>query len=197
MKKFPASKAKKFIKSRGKEHLDNFISALNTFFEVYHELTKVSLYIRSGLPVPATSTSASTHFDKMKKVYGDGFEVIMNLAITPAILNNLSMGRSYDKFEKMDINQYITIDKAGKMNCLINNPSLAFLLDNIDSKIRNASHHNNISMDFGPGRDEIIYKSGKPPKEFRIGYTKYLELCVKIYYDIFAMYAAECIFFHW
>ncbi|MFH1935740.1 MAG: hypothetical protein ABIN18_29750 [Pseudomonadota bacterium] len=196
LKNFPASAAKKFIKSRRKEHLEKFILALNTFFETYHELTKISLYVRSGLSIPETSTSASTHFDEIKKVYGDGFEIIMDLALTPAVLNNLYMGRAYDKFEKMDIDKYLAIDKAGKMNCFINNPKISFLAENINSQIRNASHHNNISMDFGPGRDEIIYKSGRPPKEFKIDYTKYLELCVKIYYDIFAMYAAERIFVH-
>lgn len=196
LKKYRSNDAKKFIKSRGRDHLDKFIVALSTFFEAYSELTKVCLYIRSGLPVPDESTSASTHFDKIKKVYGDGFEIITDLSITPAILNNLCNNRSYDKFEKMDIDKYLTIDKAGRMNCFLQNPQLAFLNENINSQIRNASHHNNISMEFGPGRDEIIYKSGRPPKEFKICYTKYLELCVKVYFDIFAMYAAERIFFH-
>lgn len=196
LKNLRASAAKKFIKKRSLEHLEKFLLALDTFFETFHELTKVSLYIRAGVDLPAASTSASTHFDKIKKVYGDGFEIIMDLALTPAIINNLYMGRSYDKFEKMDIDKYLTIDKAGKMNCFINNPKLSFLSENIDSQIRNASHHNNISMDFGPGRDEIIYKSGRPPREFKIDYTRYLELCVKIYYDIFAMYAAERILIH-
>jgi len=195
-KKYNIKSAAKFIRSRDKEHLDKFILALKTFFDGYHEFSKVSLYVRAGIPIPDATTSASTCFDEIKKIYGDGFEIIMDLAITPAIFNNLYMGRNYDQFEKMDLDKYITIDKAGKMNCFNNNPSIVYLADHINSQIRNASHHNNISMDFNLGRDQIIYKSGRPAKEYKIDYAKYLELTVKLYFDIFALYAAERNYIH-
>lgn len=195
-KKYKSKDAKKYLRKKSDDHFYKFLLALDSFFMAYHELNKVSIYVRSGESIPEETTSASTNFDQIKKLYGDGFEIIMDLAVTPSILNNLYMGRYFNKFETMDLDKYLTIDKAGKMNPFKNNPKLSFLLDNVNSQIRNASHHNNISMEFGPTREKIVYKSGRPPRTFIIDYAKYLELCVKIYFDIFLLYAAERIFVH-
>ncbi len=180
-----------FVKTQFIELLPKYLAALDYFWRSYNELAKVCTYVRANVTIPPASISASLDFDLMKNLYGNAYEIMMDIAIIPAVFNNAYRGRSYDIFEKMTLNKYIKTDKAGRMKCFENTDQLTHLTENVDSKLRNSSHHENMTIEFSTGREKIIYKSGRPLKEYSIEYIEYLEKTTKLLFDIFALFAAH------
>jgi hypothetical protein len=188
-KKRGFSDAAAYLAVTQNDRKSKFITALRRFASCYNELAKVQYYIRLGMTIPDSFASASPGFDEICKLYGDGFEDVMDLALVPALLNNVKMRGYYTKFATMDLSKYLTIDKAGKMECFMGNDKLSHLIDNVDSSIRNGSHHGSISMN--EGRNMVIYKSGRPPTDKELSYQLYLRKCYELHIDIFHLFACE------
>ena len=193
LEKRGSQQVRNFVKLQFIELLPKYLSALDYFWRAYNELAKVCIYVRADVSLPTASISASVDFDLIKNLYGNAFEIIMDIAVVPAVFNNFYCGRKYDMFEHMSLEKYLTIDKAGRMKCFETTNQLNHLMENVESKLRNSSHHENISIEFSSGREQIIYKSGRPLKENRIEYVQYLEKTTKLFFDIFVLFAAHAV----
>jgi hypothetical protein len=183
-------KIKDFLSSKHKEHTEKFFKISKRFYKSYNEMSLLIYYVRSNIDnLPDNHLVASVDFDEIVNLYGDEFEIMGDFLVLPAILNNVYDGRKFDEFKNMKLEKYLTLDKASKFDCILNNNNLVHFSFNLDPKIRNASHHGNIYLN--KERDKIIYRHGKPLKQSEIEYREYIKLCIKIYIDLSVLYALE------
>lgn len=182
-------RARGYMKRGYHGHLIKFLASTDAFFECYGELAKVLSYVRCETPIDSGLTSASPGFPNISMVYGNAFETLMDFAVVPAILNNVANNRNYSKFATIDLDAYLTIDKAGRMKCFEQAGKLVHLCEGVDSQLRNGSHHGAIS--FNEGRSEVIYMSGRPPKERAMPYSVYLEKTCLVHFHIWAVFLLE------
>jgi hypothetical protein len=120
--------------------------------------------------------------------YGDAFEVITSAFTILACLNNISKGRKYDEFEKMNLAKYITIDKANRANPFKDTDCFSIFSDCIDSSIRNASHHQSMKIN---KKGIVMYRSPGSSNWKHIPYIKYLYMCNEIMLNICALQMIE------
>ncbi len=154
--------------------MDIFHQILKRFFLGYSDLNQVYLYCSAGLDIPEGHQASSCDFDSVSSFYGDVFEAFTSMAETLACVNNVMLGRPYTQFEKMDLALYKTIDKANKCNPFVMNEAFTRLTKNVDSQLRNASHHGGFRFEQDSGL--IKYRAGKGGigAEREITYTNYL-----------------------
>ncbi len=182
-----------FKTSLFEDHKTIFFNIFKEFFMNYDLFTQVHSYCRNGIKPEDNLRALSQNFDKIKMFYGNAFEAFTTLVEILACINNITHGREYNEFEKMDLDQYKKIDKANRCNPFSSNSAFFKLCDSIDNQIRNASHHNNFN--FNPEMSLISYRSGKGGlgdlKE--ISYTDYLLLCTNIFLSISVLMRIEII----
>ena len=119
--------------------------------------------------------------------YGNCFEHITSNIETLACLNNIVDGRDFDQFESMDLKKYNKIDKSNKVNPLKNNSNYYNLFKDIDSKLRNASHHGHIFCE----EDTVKYRLNNGQDYREISYTDYLKKCTSIFHSFCILTAIE------
>jgi hypothetical protein len=171
------------------EHLRRYKQILDDYFRDYTEYKQTLNYIRCGLEQPRGSYASSCGFEQVRMFYGTAFEVLTSHFTVPACINNIANGRAFDRFEKMDLALYLNIDKANRGNPFKNNENLNFLLEGIDSQVRNASHHANMRL--LKGRDTIEYKSGKNDKTKNMSYAEYIWLCNRLLVNLLVSLVLE------
>jgi hypothetical protein len=162
-----------------RSYAGRYLDLITAFMKSFEAFYPILVYLRMGWELDPTKVSTSFDFDGTKMFYGDTFELLADVFIIPCCINNLSLGRPYSEFEKMDLQKYLTIDKANRASPFKSNSVLAFLCEEFDGQIRNASHHGNMRL--SPGKDEVLYSHGKPPKEDRMTITEYLSSCCRAF----------------
>jgi hypothetical protein len=155
--------------------MDNF----STIYPIYKYITADSVEVKNKEP-------SSFDFEKLKQFYGNLFELLSESFIIPSCINNLLEGRNFDAFNSMDLDTYLKIDKANRYKPFYNNIILSILSEEFNNKLRNASHHGNISYDVNSR--QILYCSGRPLKEYRMKSTEYLISVSKILVNIFRIH---------
>jgi len=121
--------------------------------------------------------------------YGNAFEILTSHFVIPACLNNICNNREFHQFAEMDLPLYTTIDKANRAEPFKNNRRLKFLLEGVDTGLRNASHHADIRL--LKGHDIIEYRSGKKRKKKTMAYVRYIHLCNTLIINLFIMLDIE------
>lgn len=170
----------KSVKSdRMRRALDIFLQFFNNFSQFSQ--VKFSEYLPEDLVVTSKS------FEKVKMFYGNCFEHITSNIETLACLNNIVDGRDFDQFESMNLKKYNKIDKSNKANPLKNNSSYYNLFKDIDSQLRNASHHGHIFCE----EDTVKYRLNNGQDYKEISYTDYLKKCTSIFHSFCILTAIE------
>lgn len=170
--------AKHYVKNLRDDHMKRYFDCFSEFFDSYSEYDQAILYVKNCSSVPENYIASSYGFNKTKMFYGNAYESFTTNISLLACLNNILSGRDFDQFENMNLDKYLTINKANRGNPFKDNENLALFTQCADSTLRNASHHNAMSLiDHGKN---IQYQSGGTGSVQKITYAKYLEKCSSI-----------------
>lgn len=159
------------------ENMKKFYAIYSDFFELYNDFKSLLMYVVTSQDINYESIVSSENFEKTKMFYGKLFEAYTSNVSFITMLHNVYKGRKFDKLENIDFQKYLSTDKAKRTINFNNTEEFLFFDEFIDSQLRNASHHGNIELEDGI----VIYKSGKPLKEYTMTYTKYLEMCTQLF----------------
>ncbi|MEN4687788.1 hypothetical protein [Pantoea agglomerans] len=132
---------------------------------------------------------SSKNFDQIRSFYGDAYETLTSNMNVLACLNNIIDGRKFDEFRSMSLGKYINdVSKDKKTGPFKDNPLfLDFCEDDLESTIRNGSHHASIWHE----GEKIRYRSGGTGAQREISYTKYIHLCNKLTLKIVSLWIIE------
>jgi hypothetical protein len=133
--------------------------------------------------------ASSYGFHRTKMFYGNAYENYTSNISILACLNNIIAGRPFDQFQSMDLKKYLTINKANRGNPFAENTNLSEFLTCTESTLRNASHHQSMSL-INKGKD-VQYRSGGTGEFKFISYSKYLEMCSAIVLSTASLYQVE------
>lgn len=145
------------------------------YMKNYSEYSQVLIYQDRAVSLGEDARPSSAAFDDTKMFYGNAFEHLATYLVFPACLNNIVEGRAYNTFEKLTLEQYLTLNNASKSGPFTANPKLSKISDVLNNQIRNASHHRR--MHFDPVHATIFYFPGKSDKAEFLAYGEYLMLC--------------------
>ena len=159
------------------ENMKKFYDIYSNFFELYNDFKSLLMYVVTSQDINYESLVSSENFEKTKMFYGKLFEAYTSNVSFITMLHNVYKGRKFDRLENIDFSKYLSIDKAKRAINFKNTEEFSFFDEFVDSKLRNASHHGNIELKDGI----VIYKSGKPLKEYKMSYTEYLEMCIQLF----------------
>lgn len=164
-----------YKQSLHEEHFKRYLTTYSEYFDNYSEYDQAILYTKNMTPVPEGCIATSHGFNNTKMFYGNAYEnYTTNISIL-ACLNNIICGRKFDEFQNMDLNQYLTINKANRGKPFSQNTLLKDFLSCTDSTLRNASHHQSIEL-IDKGRN-VSFRSGGTGQVQVISYSKYIEKC--------------------
>jgi len=163
-----------------RKRLFDYRNALMQYFDSYETFSQTLIDIKFDLNAnrKAENTISYQNFNKIKMIYGNIYEVLSNSFELISLISNILKGRHYNEFEKMDLDKYLKIDKAKRADNFMDIEQLSQSVIEFDSSIRNASHHGDIRYDIETRN--IIYSSGRPPKEKTITPYQYNMKCNKI-----------------
>ena len=159
---------------------DEFFDIIKDYLQSYGELSQTLIYARRNIDIESDLESSSKDFRKVKMFYGNCFEVLTGSYFLPACLNNIKQGRPYDTFLEMDLKKYMTINKANRANPFKDNLSYLSIYSELDSTIRNASHHGGMRLSSN-SPNVIEYRSGNTGGWKRMKYADYLLHCNRIF----------------
>lgn len=156
-------------------HWKNYIDILDEYFDNFSEFNR--LLVNSKIELhPDTGTESvfcPTNFDDVKMFYGNAYEYITTHLTTFACVNNILNKREYDEFENMTLKKFTELNKDSRLNPLKNNVSFNLFINNIESTLRNASHHKWFYIDTdNPGY--LMYRSGGTGAVHKISYIDYI-----------------------
>lgn len=160
------------------EHFKRYFETYSEFFNNYSEYDQSILYTKNLAPVPEGCIATSHGFSHTNMFYGNAYENYTTNISVLALINNIIDGRDFDKFKRMDLQKYLTIDKANRGNPFSENPLLNDFLLCTDSSLRNASHHKSMEL-IDKGRN-VKYRSGGTGAIKTISYSEYLQKCNSI-----------------
>lgn len=164
-----------------------YLNTLSDYFRFRDHFGQIVFYSRINHDVDDLIVS-SKGFDQIKLYYGDAFEALTSNMTMIACINNIMDGRAFDEFKSMTFSTYMGISKAKKANPFKSNPLFtAFHEDDIESSIRNGSHHASIWYD----GEKVMYRSGGVGKQEDIPYSRYLDLCNRITIKLAALLIIE------
>lgn len=170
------------------EQNQQFISIFSDFFKIHTQLGQLMVHVRIGDEDIDNKIVGSKSFEEVKLYYGQAFETLTNSFTTLAALNNINYDRKYNEFKTMNLNKFIKkLDKSKRANTFKNTPDFFSFAENLDSTLRNGSHHASIWRD----GEKINYRSGGTGAKRNITYSRYLHLCNKITIDLAAMFLFE------
>ncbi|MED0527973.1 hypothetical protein RCV38_17925 [Escherichia coli] len=164
-----------------------YMNALSDYFRYRDHFGQIALYSRIDHDVDDLIVS-SKGFDQIKLYYGDVYEALTSNMTILACLNNIMDGRKYDQFKTMSLSKYLEVNKANKANPFKDNVLFkAFAEDDLESSIRNGSHHASIWYD----GEKVMYRSGGTGAQHDISYSRYLDLCNKLTIKLSAIWIIE------
>lgn len=175
-----------------KERFEAYSEIFSEYFKAYGEFNQTLIYVRRQIALPADAVATSSDFERTRMFYGNAFEVLGSHLDLPAAVNNILCFRSYDQMNAMDLKQFRTINKAGRINCFADNHELSWLVTEYDSTIRNASHHRWFKLD--DSRTIITYRSGGTGTVHHMSYAEYLTRCNRMTIQLMILACWELIF---
>lgn len=164
-----------------------YLNTLSDYFRNRDHFGQIALYSRIDVDVDNLIISSKS-FEQIKLYYGDAYEALTSNMTIIACLNNIMSGRGYDEFKSMSLSKYLEINKANKANPFKDNPIFeVFAEEDIESSIRNGSHHASIWHD----GEKVMYRSGGTGAQHDIPYSRYLDLCNKLTIKLAAIWIIE------
>ena len=175
------------------DNLNRYLSIFTDYFKIDNQLRQMLVHARiDDHDNLKEIVVGSKQFDDIKLYYGQAFEALTSNLVTLACLNNILGGRKFDEFKSMNLNKYIkSVDKANKANPFKDTKEFADYAIDLDSTLRNGSHHASIFR-----KDEIIfYRSGGTGAEHQMTYSEYIHICNKITIKLAALLRFELYIF--
>ncbi|HCT3357696.1 hypothetical protein UP00_02030 [Enterobacter asburiae] len=172
-----------------KENQQRYINIMSDYLARRDHFGQLLYYARIYHDNIDDKIISSKNFDIIRSFYGDAYETLTSNMTIIACINNILDGRPFDEFKSMTLNKYIhDVNKEKKTGPFQNNPLFSsFCEDDLESTIRNGSHHASIWHE----GENIIYRSGGTGAQREISYTKYIHLCNKLTIKIAALWVIE------
>lgn len=170
------------------DHLRQYISVFSDYFKIYNQLSQMVVHSRIGDEDVDNKIVGSKSFENVKLYYGQAYESLTGFFVIFACLNNILLGRSYDRFQSMALNKYMKdVSKEKKANPFEQTQPFYAFTDGLDSTLRNGSHHASIWRN----GEKIFYRSGGTGAQREIPYSRYLHLCNKLTISLAALFILE------
>lgn len=180
-----------FIKNHYPDHLERFFELYSDYFRDFTEYSQTLIYVKCDIELPDNFKASSNAFKRTKMFYGNAFEALTTNIMFLACLNNVYKGRQFDKFESMDLNNYLTINKANRASPFKDTVAFASFTKCFDSTLRNASHHGAMKIDNKSGM--LSYRSGGTGALREMSYSSYLLMCNEMMLSAVALLNVELI----
>lgn len=161
------------------ELLTRHIGVLDEYAKGYDQFSQTLIYAIRGTQIDGDVVASSMDLRTVKMFYGNCYEQLSSGFDLPACINNINSGRPYDQFESMNLQKYLSINKANRANPFVNNSNFSILHSEFDSTLRNASHHGALRV-WGPKPELLEYRSGDSGNWKKIPFAEYLLRCNKI-----------------
>jgi hypothetical protein len=175
-------------KNNQKENFTRYLSIFSDYFKVRQELSQMAFYVRIEDDDVDNIIVGSKNFDLVKLFYGQAFETLTSHFPVLAGINNILSDRRYDQFESMTWNKYINdVEKAKMANPFAHRQEFNAFVKNLDSTLRNGSHHASIWRE----GEVVFYRSGGTGQKRDIPYSRYLCLCNELIIAISALFYLE------
>lgn len=164
-----------------------YLNTISDYFRFRDHFGQIVFYSRIDQNVDDLIVS-SKGFEQIKLYYGDAYEALTSNMTVIAMLNNVLDGRKFDEFKSMTLSKYIQTNKSVRSNPFKSNPIFSvFAEDDIESSLRNGSHHASIWRD----GEKVMYRSGGTGAQHDIPYSRYLDLCNRITIKLAAILVIE------
>ena len=158
-----------------KYYFENYLKIFNDYFKNFSEFNRVLLNSKIELH-PEEGTECilcPVNFEDIDMFYGNAYEYITTHITIFTCINNILSNRKFNEFEKLTFKKYLELNKDSKLKTLQNNPIFNSFIQNIESTLRNASHHRWFYIDKdNPGY--LLYRSGGTGAIHQISYIDYL-----------------------
>lgn len=185
----------KFLNFYKDNHWKDFqrqsFQVFDDYFSLTTEFAQMRFYARAGKSEVDSLVVGSKNFDRTKLFYGHAYEVISDGYIFLAGLFNIVNGRNFNEFQSMTLEKYINdVNKDSRANPLKSHTDFNLFLYEMDSTLRNGSHHASIYRD----QDIVYYRSGGTGMSRDISYARYLFLCNRLMILNSALF---CVIYKW
>lgn len=184
---------KHYIAELRQPQLKGYYEIIGEYFNLFHEFSKTFLYAKFNTKIPENAIVASGNFDKVKRFYASCYEFYAASLFNLTCMNNIKLGRSFDKLGQIDLKKYLTIDKAKRRDNFIGDPIFEKASREFDNGIRNASFHQ--WMQLSDDNMKVEYKSGGTGDLISLSYAEYLEKCSIIFLQTCMLFQLELILF--
>jgi len=155
------------------------IGILDEYAKGYDQFSQTLIYAIRGTQIDGDVVASSMDLRTVKMFYGNCYEQLSAGFDLPACINNINSGRPHDQFESMNLQKYLSINKANRANPFVNNANFSILHNEFDSTLRNASHHGALRV-YGQKPELLEYRSGDSGNWKKIPFAEYLLRCNKI-----------------
>ena len=178
---------KSYYESKAEDYFHRYISNSSEYIKCFDQLNQTLIYAVRNASVEGNLIASSKDFRLIKMFYGNFFEDITDYYIIPVCFNNITNGRSYDKFQTMELKGYLQVNKAGRANPFKEENLFNKLYEPVDSAVRNASHHGGIRIAKNP--NEIEYRSENSGQWRTMPYAEYLYKCNELMFIALYLFA--------
>jgi len=170
------------------EQKHRFVSIFSDYFKHFAQYSQMLVHARLGDTEPEAKVVGSKAFEEIKLYYGQAYETLTTSFVILACINNILLGRNYDRFQSMTLNKYMKdVEKAKRANPFNNEPGLYAFSQGLDSALRNGSHHASIWRD----GDVVYFRSGGSGAERNLPFSTYLHLCNVLTIELAAIWLLD------
>ncbi|EGQ8335524.1 hypothetical protein BBL81_06325 [Vibrio parahaemolyticus] len=170
------------------ENLNRYLSVISDYFKYRDHFGQLSIHARVYDESVDDRIVSSKDFDQIKLYYGQAYEALTSNFTILACINNVDCGRKFDEFQHMNLNKYIKdVEKAKKHKPFENKDEFKLFCEDLDSSLRNGSHHASIWRD----GEKIIYRSGGTGAHRDIPYSRYIHMSNKLTISLVALFMVE------
>lgn len=169
------------------ENQHRYLNSISDYFKYKDQFGQIMYFSRVDEKVDDLIVS-SNKFEKVKLYYGDVYEALTTNFTIIALLNNVLNGREFDKFMSMPLSTYLEVEKSKRSGPFKSNPLFSVFAENdIESTLRNGSHHASIWKD----GEKVMYRSGGTGAKREMPYTVYLDMCNKLTIKLASLFLVE------
>lgn len=158
-----------------KFHIENYFKIFNEFFKNFSEFNRLLLNSKIELH-PEEGTECilcPINFENVNMFYGNAYEYVTTHIIIFTAINNILSKRKFNEFQTLTFKKYLELNKDSRLKTIQNNQVFNNFTKNIESTLRNASHHRWFYVDReNPGY--LLYRSGGTGALHKITYIDYL-----------------------
>lgn len=153
----------------------DYLRIFDEYFKNFSEFNRLLLNSKIELrPDEGSETYFCTsNFNDVSMFYGNAYEYLTSHLDIFACINNINHKRPYDVFEHLTLKKYTELNKDSKFNTFQGDEAFKEFSADINSTIRNASHHKWFYVDDND-TGFLLYRSGGTGAINKIAYIDYI-----------------------